>query len=62
MSGEINLGDLPSWILVILIGFGIEWASSNGFITGYGGLGELFIFGGIALGVFYFATDISNKV
>jgi hypothetical protein len=62
MSGGINLGDLPSWILVILIGFGIEVASSNGLLTGYGGLGEVFIFGGIALGVFYFATDISNKI
>ncbi|WP_411966833.1 hypothetical protein [Haloferax sp. YSSS75] len=62
MSGNVSLGDLPSWILVILIGFGIEFASSNGILTEYGGLGELFIFGGIALGVFYFATDISNKI
>lgn len=62
MSGGINLGDLPSWMLVTLMGFGLKFLSSNGVLTGYEGLSELLIVCGLGLGVFYFATDISNKV
>lgn len=62
MTNGLNLGDLPSWILVILLGLGLSWASSNGILTGYNGLGDLLVFAGLGLGAFYFATDISNKM
>jgi hypothetical protein len=58
----IDISDLPSWILVILMGLGLSWASSNGILTQYEGLGRLLVFGGVALGVFYFYKDISNKL
>lgn len=62
MSSSVNLGDLPSWILLILIGLGLSWTSSNGILVQYSGLGRLMVLGGLALGVFYFAMDISNKL
>ena len=30
MTTSLKLGDLPSWITVLLIGLGIVWATSNG--------------------------------
>jgi hypothetical protein len=58
----INFGDLSSWILVFLIGLGLEYATNNGILTQYSNLGELLMFAGLALGTFYFYTDVSNKV
>ncbi len=61
MSGTINIGDLPSWVLVLLIGLGVSWATSNGMLTEYSGLGNVMVVCGLALGAFYFWMDISNK-
>lgn len=61
MAG-INLGDLPSWILVLLIGLGLRWADTNGILQQTHDLGNLMILAGLLLGGFYFYTDISNKV
>lgn len=61
MSG-VNLGDLPSWIMVVLIGIGLWWANSNGVLSGSYELGNLLVYCGLGLGAFYFLTDISNKL
>lgn len=58
----VNVGDLPSWMLVFLMGLGLEYATNNGILTQYSNLGELMMFAGLALGAFYFYTDVSNKV
>jgi hypothetical protein len=62
MPGSVNLGDLPSWILVILIGLGISVAISNGMLVGYGRIARLMILGGVILGAVYFVIDLSNKL
>lgn len=59
---NMDLSNLPSWILVILIGLAISWFTGRGILTQYEGLGSLMVAVGLALGVFYFATDISNKI
>lgn len=62
MASSLNLGDLPSWILVLLIGIGVKYANTEGILTGLDGLDNILIIVGLGLGAFYFATDISNKV
>lgn len=62
MSNTIDISGLPSWILVLLIGLGIVFLSSNGVLTGFGGIGRLMVFGGLMLGVVYFGIDLSNKL
>jgi hypothetical protein len=62
MPGRINLGDLPSWIMVLLIGLALSELTSNGILTQYSGLGPVMVFGAVALGLFYFANDVSNKL
>jgi hypothetical protein len=62
MAGGIKLGDLPSWILVLLIGFGVVYVASNGVLSQYRDIGELMIFGGLLLGASYFLIDLSNKL
>ncbi len=61
MSG-INLGDLPSWILVILMGFGLRFAGNNGILQGTQALGSLLVIAGLSLGAFYYYNDIGNKI
>ena len=63
MANGFNLGDLPSWLTVLLIGFGVVWAASNGMLdANYEGLGQLLIYAALALGAFYFLSDILNKI
>ncbi|WP_459822451.1 hypothetical protein [Halorubrum luteum] len=69
---SLNLGDPPSWILVLLIGLGILWALSNGildpaFSVGdltlpMEDLGSLLVVGALVLGGFYFLQDVLRKV
>lgn len=60
MAG-INLSDLPSWILVTLMGFGLRFADTNGLLENTHTLGNLLVIAGLGLGAFYFYTDIMNK-
>jgi hypothetical protein len=63
MSGSINLGNLPSWILITLIGIGIKTGISQGIVpTGLAEIGNLMTFGGLVLGAIYFTLDLSNKI
>ncbi|WP_226040367.1 hypothetical protein [Natrinema sp. DC36] len=51
----IDIGGLPSWIMVVLIGFGIVFLLSNP-------VGWTIMFAGLTLGAVYFLLDISNKL
>lgn len=62
MSGSISLGDLPSWILVVLIGIGLSWANSNAILTQFAGLGKILVYAGLALGAFHILNDVLNKI
>lgn len=62
MAGNFDIGSLASWIVIILIGLGIKVLNQGGLIQQYGWLGDLFIFGGLILGVIYYAIDLSNKL
>ena len=57
-----NPGDLPSWMLLVIIGIGLAYASTNGLITQFNGLGRNLVFAGLALGGIYFAIDLSRKL
>lgn len=69
---SINLGDPPSWIMVLIIGLAVLAGISNGTLSAnytfgttslpLGQLGVLMIGGALALGLFYFLMDISRKV
>lgn len=69
---SINLGDPPSWIMVLIIGFGVLAGISNGTLDPsysfgnttlpVGQIGVLMIGGALALGMFYFTVDIARKV
>jgi hypothetical protein len=62
MANGPNIGDLPSWIVVLLISLGIIWATSNGMLgSGYESLGQILLVAALGLGAFYFAVDIANK-
>jgi len=62
MSGIIDPSDLPSWILIVLMGFGVAWANGNGVLTGFDGLGKILVFAGLFVGAFHILNDISNKL
>lgn len=69
---SVDIGGLPSWILVLGIGIGILWAISNGMLDATYRIGEsalpmeslggLLVIAAILLGAFYFLKDIGNKV
>jgi len=69
---SLNLGDPPSWIIVLVVGLGILWALSNGvldpsFSMGnitlpMEGLGTLLVVGALVLGGFYFLMDVTRKI
>jgi len=71
MAG-LKLGNLPSWVTVVMIGIGIWWGISNGMLDPAYALGDsiirveelgsLLVAGGLLLGSFYFLKDVSNKV
>jgi len=51
----IDLGGLPSWIMVVLIGFAIVLLLSNP-------VGWTIMFAGLGLGAIYFLLDLRNKI
>ncbi len=63
MASSLNLGDLPSWIVVLIIGLGIVWATSNGVLGNeYESWGRIMMIGAGGLGAFYFMTDVGRKL
>jgi hypothetical protein len=63
MTTSLKLGDLPSWITVLLIGLGIMWAASNGVPRSeYESWGQIMMLGAGGLGAFYFLSDIGRKI
>lgn len=63
MASSPDLGDLPSWIMLLLIGLGIVWATSNGVLGGeYESWGRIMMIAAGGLGAFYFLTDVARKV
>lgn len=63
MTTSLKLGDLPSWIIVLLIGLGIVWATSNGVLgSEYESWGRIMMIVAGGLGAFYFLTDIGRKL
>jgi len=68
---SVNLGEPPSWIVILVIGLGILWALSNGMIDpAYSvsdftlpmeDLGTLLVIGAVLLGGFYFIQDVARK-
>lgn len=63
MALSLNLGELPSWITVLLIGLGIVWATSNNVLgSEYESLGQIMMIAAGGLGAFYFLTDIKRKL
>lgn len=71
MAG-IDLGGVASWIVAASLGLGILWAIGQGMLNAQYSLGDLSIpldnigllifLTAIALGGFYFVTDVMNKV
>lgn len=69
---NLNVGDIPSWILALLIGIGIFGAISRGFLEptyNIGGnvfpmlsIGWVLVIGALFLGATYFIFDIRNKL
>lgn len=63
MTAAIDIGELPSWLLVLLTGLGVAWATSEGVLDPvYAPLGWLLVLGGTGLGAFYFALDIASEL
>jgi len=62
MSSSLNFGDLPSWIMVLLIGLGIVWATSNGALgSEYESWGRIMMIAAGGLGAFHHFTDVGQK-
>jgi len=51
----VNLPDLPSWLWVVVIGFGVIFLLSNP-------VGWTIMGAGFVVGAIYFAIDISRKI
>lgn len=58
----LNPGDLPSWMLLVVIGIGLAYATANGLINQFSGLGRILVYAGLGLGGIYFILDLSRKV
>ena len=63
MASSLNLGDLPSWITMLLIGLGILVATSNGVLGAeYESWGRIINVGFGLVGAFHVFTDIGRKI
>lgn len=69
---KVDLGGLPSWIVVCLIGLGILWGINENMLKTRYALGDLAVpmedigvllfLAAICLGGFYFLKDVSGKL
>lgn len=68
----VDIGDLPSWIIAVLIGIAVLWGITNGELNAVysfegtmlplGNIATILVVGGVLLGGFHFLNDILNKL
>jgi len=61
MVSENTLGYFLSWIFVLLVGFGLNYANSHGGLSSYSLISNSIIIAGLGLGTFYLATNLLKK-